>query len=201
MTEEGVIRLGNLGEVCYVGGMKTKILSDGSAWARIHWLNLEFDKTVFANDTEVAFCDKANRFSRMGLVDHFKTAAGVYEFMLTYPKLSATAYNRWQQTNSPNVAANAGTGHVKITTAWTMYSAPITKSASGGSATYSMNDTSNWWAPIGQKTLFSSTGIPAADGSTQLETELWVRIDNLPSITKLSLLDNKHIQATEIYEI
>jgi hypothetical protein len=128
-------------------------------------------------------------------------SVGWYEFMLTYPKLSATGYNRWRQTNSPNVAANAGANHVKITTAWSKYSSPITKSASSGSATYSMNSANNWWAPIGQKVLFSSTGIPAADGSTQLETELWVRIDTLPAITKLSLLDNKYIQATEIYEI
>ena len=422
MHQTGAVNTSSLSEIGYTGGMKTKVLSDGSAWARIHWLDVSTDKTCFANDNEVAFCDKPNRFSRMGLVDHFKSynvpeeytrldyiestgtqyidtgyywtseavkiymdatvvsngsnqslfgneepysggryfsivphgangtygyyvgsnaplvggvttctvgtrfnmecstttaklftlkvngatlktatysgtvcgyanttstnatkgkiyifanhnsssngasaiqniggmrlysfkmydngvlvrdfipcknkagmiglldrvyntfytnpgsgtftagpvsatimsEAGVYEFMLTYPKLSATAYNRWTQTNSPNVSYGQDSGLKKITTAWSKYSSAITKSNSSGSALYSMNSAGNWWAPIGQKTIYSSTGIPAADGSTQLETELWVRIDNLPLLNKISMLDDEYIQAFDIYEI
>lgn len=408
-------------EIGYCGGMKTKVLSDGSAWARIHWLDLTKDKTVFANDAEVAFCDQPNRFSRMGLVDYFKgyeipkgyqklkyiestgtqyidtnyywtteevkiimdayitsnaanqslfgneekysggdryfgiiphgingtfsmyvgssggigsvspgletrftlecatttakvftaklngtqalsktytgtmmayantsstdasrgkiyifsnhnsgsgaaaiqnvggmrlysfkmydggkmvrdfipakrlsdgkiglldkvynvfytnpgadaftsggasteadTATGQYEFMLTYPSMSATAYNRWSQINSPNGAYGSAEGLKKLSTSWSSHSNAITKSNSSGSATYSMNTAGNWWAPIGQKTLFNSTGIPAADGSTQTETELWVRIDTVPDLDKISMLDNKYIQAFEINEL
>jgi hypothetical protein len=33
--------------------MKTKILSDGSAWARIHWLDVTTDATYFADEAEV----------------------------------------------------------------------------------------------------------------------------------------------------
>lgn len=127
--------------------------------------------------------------------------AGVYEFMLTYPKLSTTAYNRWTQTNSPNASYGQDSGLKKITTAWSKYSSAITKSNSSSSALYSMNSAGNWWAPIGQKTIYNSTGIPAADGSTQLETELWVRIDNLPLLDKISMLDDEYIQAFDIYEI
>ena len=129
---------------------------------------------------------------------------GWYEFMLTYPSKSLTEYNRWKQTNSPNVAANAGTGFVKITQGITQtqsaYFQPLTKSASSGSAVYSTNTSSNWWSPVGQLTLFNSTGIPAADGSTQTEMELWVRIDTLPTEKRLSMFDNKYIQAFNIYE-
>jgi hypothetical protein len=59
-------------EIGYIGGMKTKVLSDGSAWARIHWLDVTNEKTWFATN-EVQFCNASNRFSRMGLVDHFKS--------------------------------------------------------------------------------------------------------------------------------
>lgn len=201
MHKTGSIKGDDISEIGYTSGMKTKVLSDGSAWARIHWLNLTTDKTVFANDAEVAFCNKTNRFSRLGLVDHFKSIDGAYEFMLTYPSLSATAYNRWSQTSSPNVAYGSAEGFTKITTAWTSHFNALTKSNSSGSATYSMNAAANWWAPIGQKTLFNSTGIPAADGSTQTETELWVRIDNLPKLNKISMLDNKSLQALMIQEI
>jgi hypothetical protein len=36
--------------------MKTKVMPDGSAWARIHWLDVSKIKTVFANSDEVANC-------------------------------------------------------------------------------------------------------------------------------------------------
>lgn len=414
----GAVKAEDFSEIGYIGGMKTKILPDGSAWARIHWLDLKTTKTVFANNDEVAFCDLPNRFSKMGLVEHFKstglpeeytlleyiqssgsqyidtghhwiseatkievdmtvvtdgtyrsmfgneeyidtgntryfagiphgsgtaysiylgtsavttfpvtvgtrfkigiettsakqytitkngsqvatgtysgsvqtksnanitstastnvgniflfanhnsqrgsnngptqnmaamrlygckmyengyivrdfvpcknesgtvglydrhtkkfyttptgtftagsTLSGHYEFMLTYPTLSATAYNRWSQTSSPNAAYGSATGLTKITTAWSNYSGAITKSNSSGSALYSMNEAGNWWAPIGQKTLYNSTGIPAANGSTQTETELWIRIDQLPNLKKISMLDENHIQAFDIKEL
>ena len=201
-TEEGVARAGSISEVSYIGGMKTRVLPDGSAWARIYWLDLEFEKTPFASDAEVESCEATNRFSKLGLVDHFKTSEGVYEFMLTYPNLSSD-YNRWKQTSSPNVASGSATGYEQVVTAWTKYCGPLSTVGSTyqSSSVYAANSSNNWWAPIGQKALYNNSGIPAANGSTQLETELWVRIDNLPPITKLSLLDNKYIQATEIYEI
>lgn len=200
MTKQGVLKAADISEIGYIGGMKTKVLSDKSVWARIHWLDMTTDKTVFANNDEVAFCDKPNRFSRMGLVDHFKVN-GKYEFMLTYPSLSDTLYNRWTQTSSPNTAYGSATGLTKVTTAWSNYSGAITYSNSSGSARYSMNEAGNWWAPIGQKAVFSGTGIPAANGSTQTETELWVRIDTLPDLTKISMLDKEYLQALNIYEI
>lgn len=384
--KDGTIESGSLDETMSIFDMPTKVLSDGSAWARINWLNLANDKTVFTGDSEVAKCINAtNRYSRMGQVDNFigkkftitnlmpavnttnysggtssstfkkyganslqvtgttdtsevflytastlpytpghtyyaraeiiqstkvgssdfywkvaepyvyggkavsavntwtmisnvRTAAtvidrngsdwasgnyqarldfnnsktagnmwftgmmlidltesfgegfeptaswcdanipyfvgsrtieidddsvGFYEFMLTYPLLSTTLYNRWRQNISPNstyVTSTSGTGYKAITTAWTSYAAPITKSASNGSSVYSCNITGNWWAPVGQKTLFNS-GIPAANGSTQMETELWIRIDTLPKAKQLSLFDNKYIQTSQIYEI
>ena len=58
-------------------------------------------------------------------VDKFKTSSGVYEFMLTYPSLSDTLYNRWTQTSSPN--AGTVTGFTPITTAWSGHNAGIRK--------------------------------------------------------------------------
>jgi hypothetical protein len=70
--------------------MKLKTLEDGSAWARIHYLDVTNDKTFFADASEVAKCtNKNNRYSRMGDVDKFN-AGGEYEFMLTYPSIKKT---------------------------------------------------------------------------------------------------------------
>lgn len=186
-------------EVGYIGGMKTKALSDGSGWARIHWLDVTNDNTYFANNDEVAFCNKKNRFSKMGLVDHFKTENGVYEFMLTYPRMSSTGYNRWTQTSSPNESTVTGFSS-KVGT-WTQ-EAHSGLRKHGSACVYNCDTGSSWYAPIGQKSQWT-TGkyIPAANGESTTETELWVRIDNLPDLTKISMLEDKYIQAFEIKEL
>ena len=112
---------------------------------------------------------------------------------------SLPLYNRWIQTSSPNSNPNTGTGFKAITTSFTNYFTPITKSASSGSAVYSMNTANNWWAPIGQLVTFSG-GIPAADGSTQYETELWVRTDRFADEDQLNIY-NGSITATDYIEI
>lgn len=198
ITKSGVLKTADVSEIGYIGGMKVKVLSDSSVWARIHWLNVTTNKTWFANASEVAFCDESNRFSRMGLVEHFLQNNNKYEFMLTYPSLSSTLYNRWTQTSSPN--ASAVTGFTAVTTAWSAHNAGIRKH--GSNNVYDCDSGSTWYAPIGQTATWTDTQyIPAANGSSQTETELWVRIDNLPDITKISMLDKEYLQALNIYEI
>lgn len=197
-NKNGILKSGDISEIGYVGGMKTKVLLDGSVWARIHWLDVTTNKTWFTNTAEVLDCDAINRFSKMGLVDHFIQKDGTYEFMLTYPSLSSTLYNRWTQTSSPNT--NIVTGLNKITTAWNAHNSGIRKH--GSACLYNCDSGNTWYAPIGQYQTWTSTQyIPGADGSSQTETELWVRIDNLSNLTKISMLDNKYIQAFNIYEI
>lgn len=416
--ENGLLQTNDMDEIGYIGGMKTKVLSDGSAWARIHWLDVTNEQTWFTKD-EVQFCNASNRFSRMGLVDHFKSnklpkgyqklnyiestgsqyidtgyywtsenvqivmdayitsnasnqslfgneeyydgssryfsiiphgangsfnlytgtgaissvapglttrftldcstgsnkltvklngtqvsqttysgtiktyanststnaskgkiyifsnhnsgndganptqhiggmrlynfkmydngkivrdfvpcknssgtvglfdmvyqafysspngtaftaslgsvenssGEGVYEFMLTHPRISSTLYNRWIQSSSPN--ATSVTGFKNITQAWSQANAGIRKN--GSSCVYNCDSGSTWYAPIGQTTGWSSGGktnqIPAANETPTTEIELWVRIDNLNDIKKISMLDNGSIQAFNIKEI
>ena len=57
--------------------MKIKGLDDGSVWARIHHLNVLNEASYFASAAEVQKCiDKPNRYSRMGIVDKFKSSPG-----------------------------------------------------------------------------------------------------------------------------
>jgi hypothetical protein len=112
--------------------------------------------------------------------------AGNFEFMLTYPKISATMYNRWRQTNSPNIAYNSGVGSafeaIKLDFNESgVAPGALTLSGSNyaGSTKYCATK-SGWWGPIGQYTAHQG-GIPAVGtGDTiQQETELWVRLDYL----------------------
>lgn len=185
--------------------MQTKSLNDGSLWARIHWLDVATTKEWFASNDEVVECtNKANRFSMMKLVDIFKSSDNYYEFMLTYPSLSSTSYNRWKQTSSAN--ASAVTGLIKITTAWNNHNYGIRKHASN--AVYDCDTGGTWYAPIGQKSAWSSTlNIPAADNSSQTSTELWVRFDNVKNIgsgikeSKNFSIANDFVVCNEIWEI
>lgn len=180
--------------------------ADGAMWFNGFMLIDLTEAFGAGKEPTAAWCD-ANipYFVGTKTIEIDDSSVGWYEFMLTYPSKSLVEYNRWKQTNSPNVAANAGTGFVKITQGITQtqssYFQPLTKSASSGSAVYCTNTSNNWWSPIGQLTLYNSTGIPAADGSTQTEMELWIRIDTLPTKKRLSMFDNKYIQTFNIYEI
>lgn len=118
--------------------------------------------------------------------------SGNFEFMLTYPKNSDIMYNRWTQTVSPHTAhstSTTGTGYTAIKTDYASYTGPLrfttTSSNYNNNAMYTANAKQSWWAPIGQYVIYNG-GIPAADGSIQKETELWVRLDKLhPSTIKL----------------
>ncbi len=124
-----------------------------------------------------------------------------YEFMLTLPQVSSTGFNRWRQTNSPN--SGQASGLKKIKTTWSNHSGAlikVTNSKYTANAVYVTNTANNWWSPIGQMTLYEGTGIPGTNGTNVKEIELWVRIDNLPKLNKISMLNNKYIQAFEIKE-
>lgn len=113
-------------------------------------------------------------------------ASGQYEFMLTYPDLSADSYNRWIQTSSPN--DTTVTGFKAITTAWSGHNGGIRKH--GGSCVYDCDTGNTWYAPIGQTAQWevsSNKYIPSANSTSQKETELWVRIDNLPYKTTTNI--------------
>lgn len=100
---------------------------------------------------------------------------GKYEFMLTYPRLSTTLYNRWTQTSSPNETTVVN--FVPITTAWSAHNAGIRKH--GTSCIYNCDSGTTWYAPIGQTVGWTDSSIPGANSNQQFETELWVRIDLL----------------------
>lgn len=176
--------------------MKIKTLDDGSVWARIHHLDVSTTQQFFANAAEVAKClDKANRYSRMGDIEKYKSSDGKYEFMLTYPRLSQTEYNRWSQTSTPN--ASSVSGYTPIHIAWSAHSAGIRKH--GSANVYDCDSGDTWYAPIGQLSVWEG-GIPAADGKMQKETELWVRVDKLAAATQLKIY-NGSIIATNFIEM
>ena len=184
--------------------MEIKSLDDGSVWACINYLDVRSNGEFFTDDAEVMKCvDKANRFSRMGIVDTFKQSNGTYEFMLTYPNLSSTDYNRWSQTSSPN--ATTGTGFTIISATWSTYMGPLRKT-NVLKAPYSCDAGSSygsWCGCIGQQAFLDpERGVYMAtpSGAFTSAVGLWVRIDQLPETSICQIFDNS-ITATSFIEI
>jgi hypothetical protein len=185
-----------------------------------HKLRLDFDNSKVAGDMTYdglmvidltaafgpnftptqAWCD-ANipYFTGTKIIDAASSGYKRWEFMLTYPQLSSTLYNRWSQTGSPNESAPGG--YTRITTAWPAHAGPIRKMASTSLYNCDNVGTTTWFAAIGQYSAWTATqAIPGADGNPQVETELWVRIDNLSPSQKVKIYDGNHIVGGHIYE-
>lgn len=107
-------------------------------------------------------------------------------------------YNRWIQTNSPNVNYRQSTGYQPIHTDFCRWngskysSGPITKSFDQERSVYLVSESNDPWAPIGQKELYGS-GIRALNNTTQYQVELWVRVDKAAEATEIKINDGCYI--------
>ena len=110
-------------------------------------------------------------------------------------KESLPLYNRWIQTSSPT--ATSVSGFKPLSTSWPAHNAGIRRH--GSACQYNCDSGDTWFAPIGQYTIWEG-GIPAADGTMQLQTELWVRTDRLPKEDEFRIFDGA-MTATEFFEI
>lgn len=200
----GIIDFTNIKEFPSSADMKIKTLSDGSVWGRVYWLKITLEDTkvaYFKNKAEALFGQNHNRFSLLEYIDNFKSDSGVYEFMLTYPQLSTTAYNRWRQTGSPHSTSPGG--YTQVSTSWTAHAGPLRYHESGNSF-YDCDTagTGTWYAALAQTVSWGSLGsgnqIPAADGSSQNEVELWARLDTLPKVARV--LNTNGINGREFIE-
>lgn len=107
-------------------------------------------------------------------------------------------YNRWSQGNSPNVNYRQHFDYTPIHTDFSHWdgikynTGPITKAFNQQKAAYLVNTSNDYQAPIGQKSE-NNQRIRAANDSTQIATELWIRIDRLPNAKTYQNMDGCHM--------
>ena len=155
-------------------------LSDGS---------LVRDYIPCAYAGEVGLYDKVTRV--------FYTKQGTGDFIAGPAVNSVPLYNRWIQTSSPHNSTVSGM--YSIFTSWPLHNGGLRKP--GGSSLYNCDTGTTWYAALGQYSAWTDTqNIPAADGSSQDHTELWVRIDRLPKQTQFKIF-NGAIGLTEFTEV
>lgn len=77
------------------------VLSDGSLWKLIFYHDCRNGTVLFSSAAEAQHCDEPYKYSILDEMDKFRRSDGAYEFLLYYPEISATKYNRWSQTINP----------------------------------------------------------------------------------------------------
>lgn len=175
-------------------------LSDGSVWARVFYHNCKEGATLFTSLAEIKSVQTADKYSRLGVLGNYKRSDGKFEFLLRYPNMSTTQYNRWKQTNNPmeeyvtttSTGDGKAAGYTAVHIDWTgSYWGGITRQNSDASVTtntYLSGSVGhgNWFYAIGCTTKWGD-GIPAyQEGNINANwgsVELWVRIDDIAVTT------------------
>lgn len=142
---------------------------------------------------------------KVGLYDkvtkRFYGNSGTGNLIAGTAKESIPMYNRWTQTSlTTDVNQGDNIAFKPIFTSWPQHCGPL-KPAQATDTAYDcdVKGTGNWYSPIGQYVIWNG-GIPAADSSAQLETELWVRTDRFADEDQLNIYDGS-ITATDYIEI
>lgn len=164
---------------------------NSAAWARVfhhnnHWGNVLFSSAN--SGAEAKSSNTVDKYSVLGNIANYKNSSN-WEFMLQYPDVSATGYNRWTQTSNPVTSNNTISGYAAVgTPTWT-------GNAWGGLALSSTTSStlidgspgdSTWYYAIGAYSAYKG-GIPGPNSTMIGTVNLWSRIDNLTSTTSSNL--------------
>ena len=212
LKKNGVAEIGKFSECGLLEEMETKYF-ENAVWAKVFDHNVNGGNTVFNSIDEVKNCNTTNKYSRLYLLDSFKTKDGKIEFLLEYPDDVPNKYNRWKQTNNPfNEYMGSGTRPV---TGYEAVHIDWSGSYWGGLERHLEDPTSfneayldgsvghtNWYFAIGLKSKYG-TGSPGPSGMSSIAGRiwLWVRIDTLPDENICRLTKNNCLVASDFYEI
>ena len=130
LTKKSILNTKTLNENIGLYDMKTKILDDGSIWGRIFW----HDYTISGNfnyETAISlgtkYVNENGKYSRLNELELFRNQNGAFEFLLDYPKVSETDFNRWIQTANPNSTVGGEgitqeqMGYETVSLSWTTF--------------------------------------------------------------------------------
>ena len=180
-------------------------LSDNSLWVPVFYHNNHSGKVLFSSESEFLSTNTPDKYSILGLLHNggFKNSSGKYEFLLRYPTMDPTHYNRWYQNNDPYSAIS---GYSAITINWGDENWGGLAPSSDSSMTFvdGSPNTDGWFYAIGSRHVWVDKGIPGYSTSTELETDvcLYVRYDTLGNKSQVRFLKSDNsIIAHDFIEI
>lgn len=192
--------------------MQTKFF-ENAEWAKIFEHNNHSGTVLFTSLDECLKSNTQDKYSKIYLLDYFKSKNNKYEFLLEYPDDVPNQYNRWIQNNNPcnefvpTTTSGDGTaaGYTTVHMDWNgHYWGGLTRQNSDAttiSPTYLSGSVghTNWWFAIGSSSVHAG-GIPGPVNAITGRVQLWVRIDNLPDETKCQIT-NECMIANDFYEV
>jgi len=159
-----------------------------AAWARVFHHNNHWGLVYFSSDNdweEAKSSNTSDKYSVLGNIANYKNSSN-WEFMLQYPDLSSTAYNRWTQTSNPVTTYDSITGYSGVHIDWSSnYWGGLALTSSGVALLDGSPGTSSWFYGIGAGEKFYN-GVPSYSPATS-NVNLWARIDNLTTTTSSNL--------------
>ncbi|MBR3003212.1 MAG: InlB B-repeat-containing protein [Clostridia bacterium] len=158
-----------------------------AAWARVFHHNNHWGIVLYDDESDAKSSNTVDKYSVLGNIAKYKNSSK-WEFMLQYPDVSTTQYNRWTQTVNPTTSST-NVGYTAVHIDWAEKDwAGIAKSASTSSTFIdgSPGNSSLWWYAIGAYARHQG-GIPGPNSSIVGTTNLWARIDNLTTTTSANL--------------
>lgn len=154
--------------------------SDGSKWLQLVSHNSNNGTTIYSSTAEALDCNTAGKKSDLWVLQtthELLLNNGHYEFLLRYPQIDATAYNRWIQTSNPFSLTNTSTGYQAIHIDWSGNS----WGGMGLSGEYALLDCcnhTNWWYAICPFDTYSG-GNPGPGVVNPGYTNLYVRVPSI----------------------
>ncbi len=158
----------------------------GTSWGRVFYHNSKGATNLFQNEEEVLTSNNENKYSVLKKIENYQTKEKKYEFLLEYPTLSKTKYNRWIQSANPTTTTIAnGTGsetapgYEEVHIDWSgNYWGGLTKSTNQSTFINGSVGHGNWFYAIGSYSKYNG-GIPGPVSSAVTSVELWAKIEDI----------------------
>ena len=162
-----------------------------AAWARVFHHNTHWGSVLYSSASSGAEAKSSNTVDKYSVLDNianYKNSTN-WEFLLQYPNVSTTQYNRWTQTSNPITTTNSVTGYTAVHVDWTgnsWFGLALTSSNTSTSTLIDGSNGNSWWYAIGAYKAYNG-GIPGPSGNVTSTVNLWARIDNLTPATSTNL--------------
>ena len=163
-----------------------------AAWARVFHHNNHWGAIYYASADEAKDVQEIDKYSVLDNLESYRNTAGKYEFLLQYPDLSSTGYNRWKQTDNPATTQGVNNttelnGYEPIQLSWetNFWAGLALSSASTSTLIDGSPKASTWYYAIGARDRYYSA-IPGPKAAVST-VNLWTRIDEMTSSSSTNL--------------
>lgn len=164
-----------------------------ASWARVFYHDSYNSTNYFANEQEALLANSNYKYSVLSNLENYRLNDNKFEFLLEYPQLSLTKYNRWKQSINPTKEyeiVGDGTefapGYEAINIDWnTYYWGGIARSTTTSTFIDGSYGHNNWYYAIGSYGAWNG-GIPGPNPKVDV-VNLWIKINDNKKVTKQDL--------------